>query len=201
MESVILANGLKMPAVGLGTYKARGGEVIQAVSWALTNGGVRHIDTATGYRNEEDVASAIRKAGIPREELFITSKLAPHEVGSPFNSWHIFLAGLKRFQVQSSTQVGDDRARKAFDASLSRLGTSYVDCMLIHWPGAGGLLPADSAHKQARLETWHTLQECYKAGRQAGLNKTEWHLEMKPDWPFVVQVVDCTNTRRKIMNK
>ena len=102
-----LNNGIKIPVLGFGVYKtAKGTETEQAVLWAL-EAGYRHIDTASFYGNEIDVGNAIRKSGIPREEIFVTTKIWPTDF------W---------------------RAESAFHASLRNLGLDYVDLYLIHFP-------------------------------------------------------------------
>jgi 2,5-diketo-D-gluconate reductase A len=106
---VKLANGVKMPQLGLGVWQAQAGdEVKTAIATALETG-YRLIDTAKIYGNEQSVGEAIRESGLPREELFITTKL-----------WN--------------SDQGHDSALRAFDASLERLGLEYVDLYLIHWP-------------------------------------------------------------------
>jgi diketogulonate reductase-like aldo/keto reductase len=108
-STIRLNNGLEMPYLGLGTYRARPGkEAYQAVRFAL-DAGYRHIDTAALYANEEDVGKAVRDSGIDRQDIFITTKL--------WNSEH-----------------GYNKAIKAFYSSLKKLGTDYVDLYLIHWP-------------------------------------------------------------------
>lgn len=98
-----------MPRLGLGVFQAeRGQETREAVRAALELG-YRHIDTASVYGNEADVGAAIRESGIPRSELFVTTKL-----------WN--------------RDQGHDEALRAFDASLARLGLGHVDLYLIHWP-------------------------------------------------------------------
>ncbi len=109
IPTVTLNNGLKMPQLGLGAWQTKDGkEVIEAVHSAIRNG-YRLIDTAAMYNNEHGVGQAIKTAGIPREELFITTKL-----------WN--------------SDQGYDNTLRAFDASLERLGLEYVDLYLIHWP-------------------------------------------------------------------
>jgi diketogulonate reductase-like aldo/keto reductase len=104
-----------MPLVGLGTWQAKGTEAYDAVRYALEHG-YRHIDTATMYGNESEVGRAVRDSGVPREDVFITTKLWPSDVG---------------------------RERQAIDTSLAKLGSSYVDLWLIHWhPDGGGSVPA-----------------------------------------------------------
>jgi 2,5-diketo-D-gluconate reductase A len=106
---VKLNNGVEMPQFGLGVWQAEAGqEVEQAILTAL-KAGYRLIDTAKIYGNEESVGKAIRKSGVPRQEIFVTTKL-----------WN--------------SDQGHDSALAAFDASLERLGLDYVDLYLIHWP-------------------------------------------------------------------
>jgi len=108
---VKLNNGVEMPVFGLGTYQARKGEAREAVLQALGIG-YRLIDTASMYGNEEDVGEAIRRSGLPREEVFITTKL-----------WNL--------------DHGYERAIAAFEESRKRLSLDYVDLYLIHWPVEG----------------------------------------------------------------
>jgi 2,5-diketo-D-gluconate reductase A len=103
-----LNNGVKMPVLGFGVYQIPAEQTEQAVSDALA-AGYRSLDTAAAYQNEEAVGRAIAASGIPRDELFVTTKL-----------W-----------IQD---VGEGKARRAFEASLERLGLDYVDLYLIHQP-------------------------------------------------------------------
>jgi len=104
--TVTLASGREMPLLGLGVWQlAAGREAEQAVEWAL-EAGYRLIDTAAMYRNEQSVGAAVRGSGVPREELFVTTKLPPPHT---------------------------DAARQ-LAKSLDRLGLGYVDLYLIHWP-------------------------------------------------------------------
>ena len=109
MQTVTLNNGVEMPILGLGVYQlTEPGECERVVSEALELG-YRSIDTAASYRNEEAVGRAIAASGIPRDELFITSKV-----------W-----------IQDA---GEKPARAAFERSLERLGLDYLDLYLIHQP-------------------------------------------------------------------
>ena len=106
--SVTLNNGVSMPQLGLGVFLMPHKQTAQNVSVAFENG-YRLIDTAAAYQNEEGVGEAVRKSGIPRDELFITSKL--------WNADH-----------------GYDNAIRGFEASLQKLGLDYLDLYLVHWP-------------------------------------------------------------------
>lgn len=108
-STVKLNNGVPMPLLGLGVYLMRPGqETYQSVKAALETG-YRLVDTASFYRNEEDVGRAVRDSALPREEIFITTKL--------WNDDH-----------------GYDSTLRAFDVSLNHLGLSYIDLYLIHFP-------------------------------------------------------------------
>ncbi|MDR6123129.1 diketogulonate reductase-like aldo/keto reductase [Bacillus sp. SLBN-46] len=108
-DTTTLHNGVEMPWFGLGVYKVRQGEeALHAVKHAL-NAGYKSIDTAALYENEESVGQAIKEAGIPREELFITTKV-----------WN--------------SDQRNDTVLEAFETSLSKLGLDYVDLYLVHWP-------------------------------------------------------------------
>lgn len=111
-STVPLRNGVEIPIFGLGVYQSRpGAETREAVRAALEVG-YRHVDTARVYGNERDVAAGIRASGVPREEVFVTTKL--------WNADH-----------------GYDAALRACDASLARLGVERVDLYLVHWPVEG----------------------------------------------------------------
>ncbi len=106
-----LHNGISIPQLGLGVYKVPAEEVYKTVASALQLG-YRHIDTASFYGNEEGVGRAIRDSGIPREELFVTTKV-----------WN--------------DDQGYENTLKAFETSLRQLGMDTVDLYLIHWPIQG----------------------------------------------------------------
>lgn len=111
-DTVTLANGAEMPILGVGTYRAaEGGEVEQAVRWALELG-YRSVDTASVYGNETGVGRAIRDSDVARKDLFVTTKV-----------WN--------------DDQGYDQTLQAFDASLARLRMEHVDLYLIHWPVKG----------------------------------------------------------------
>ncbi|MBG9797057.1 aldo/keto reductase [Brevibacillus laterosporus] len=111
-DGATLANGVVKPLVGLGVYKADdGAEVEQAIRMAL-EAGYRSIDTAAIYENEAGVGKAIRDSKIPREEIFVTTKV-----------WN--------------TEQGYESTLQAFDTSLQKLGLDYIDLYLVHWPVPG----------------------------------------------------------------
>ncbi|MBQ1334276.1 MAG: aldo/keto reductase [Clostridia bacterium] len=128
MEFVTLNNGVKMPLVGFGVYLVSDLEECErSVSWALS-AGYRLIDTAAIYKNEEAVGAAIKKSGIPRDELFITTKV-----------W-----------IQDA---GEENAKKAYEASLEKLGLDYVDLYLIHQPFGD------------YYGSWRAMEKLYRDGR------------------------------------
>src|SRR3954469_14656151 len=111
VPTITLNNGVEIPQLGFGVYQVKPEETADAVRTALEVG-YRHIDTAEMYGNEEGVGEGIRNSGIPREEVFVTSKLN--------NGFH-----------------AHDDALKAFDGTLEALKFDYVDLFLIHWPLPG----------------------------------------------------------------
>lgn len=152
--TVALASGFQIPLVGLGVWQTPSGAATEQAVHAALAAGYRHVDTARVYGNEADVGRALSSSGVPREEVFVTTKL-----------WN--------------ADQGFDRALKAFDASLKRLGLDYVDLYLIHWP-----VPVQ------RLESWRALERLYseKRARSIGvsnflvphLNELLAHAEIVP---------------------
>ena len=108
VPDITLNDGNTIPQLGFGVFQIDPGETAETVARAFEVG-YRHIDTAEGYRNEAGVGEAVRASGLPRDEVFVTSKLD--------NSEH-----------------RPDDARRAFDTTLSELGLDHVDLFLIHWP-------------------------------------------------------------------
>jgi 2,5-diketo-D-gluconate reductase A len=111
--TISLAGGGALPLVGLGTWQMTGSRCYRAVRHAL-DVGYRHIDTATMYRNEREVGRAVGDSGLPRERVFVTTKVPPGDAG---------------------------RERRTLEASLRALGMEYVDLWLIHWPPRRGAAP------------------------------------------------------------
>ena len=131
-----LQNGVKMPCIGYGTYKCTDGSDERIVRMAL-EAGYRMLDTAAAYENEEYVGKAVRESGIPREEIFLTSKV-----------W--------------KTNLGYESTKRSFEESLERLQTDYLDLFLLHWPK-----PAPDAADWKELDrgSWKALEEFYHQGR------------------------------------
>jgi diketogulonate reductase-like aldo/keto reductase len=107
--TVALRGGVRIPILGLGVYQSRPGEETREAVRVALEAGYRHVDTARAYGNERDVAAGIAAAGVPRDEVFVTTKL--------WNADH-----------------GYDQTLRACDASLARLGMERVDLYLVHWP-------------------------------------------------------------------
>ena len=139
MKSYTLNNGVSIPVLGFGTWKAENGEVAyQAVLEAL-KAGYRHIDTAAIYKNEKSVGRAIRDSGISRQEIFVTTKL--------WNTKHSY-----------------DETRQAFEESMEKLGLDYLDLYLIHWPNPKPLSEND-AWKTRNAEVWRAMEYLYQEGK------------------------------------
>lgn len=152
-DTVTLNNGVKMPGFGLGVYKVEDGDtVIHAVSSALKNGYL-HIDTATIYDNEKGVGQAVKDSGIPREEIFITSKV-----------WN--------------DDQGYESTLKAFEETLEKLGTDYLDLYLIHWPVSGKY-----------KDTYRALEKLYEEGKVRAIGVSNFHVHHLEDL-----MEDCTIT-------
>ncbi|MGW4808136.1 aldo/keto reductase [Kitasatospora sp. NPDC004272] len=125
VPNVTLNNGVEMPQLGFGVFQVPDEETTAAVAAAL-EAGYRSVDTAAVYGNERGVGKALAASGLPREELFVTTKL-----------WN--------------ADQGHDATLRAFDASLDRLGLEYVDLYLIHWPTPARDLYAESWRAIERL--------------------------------------------------
>ncbi|KAJ7166330.1 NADP-dependent oxidoreductase domain-containing protein [Mycena crocata] len=135
-----LPSGDKIPSVALGVWQAKPNEVGQAVKTAL-KAGYRHIDGAWIYRNEAEVGKALKDSGVPRKDVWITSKL-----------WNTFHA--------------PEDIEPALDDSLAKLGTEYLDLYLIHWPLAKkDGKPYDKDLTQNPYPTWQKLEEMAEKGK------------------------------------
>ncbi|XP_076461257.1 9,11-endoperoxide prostaglandin H2 reductase-like isoform X2 [Babylonia areolata] len=159
IKCIQLNNSVAMPLLGLGTFKIRGQETVHRILDSALAAGYRSFDTASVYRNEEDIGRSLQtllpKYGLCRQDIFITSKLAPKDQGR-------------------------GACREACLLSLARLQCSYLDLFLIHWPGTQKMQPGDSRHKPNRLGSWADMEQLYEEGklRAVGVsNFLQHHLE------------------------
>jgi diketogulonate reductase-like aldo/keto reductase len=154
---VRLANGAAMPLLGLGVWRVPADETEQAVLWAL-EAGYRHVDTAAAYRNEEGVGRGVHAGGLPRDDVFVTTKLRP----------------------------GRGPARGQLEESLHRLGLDWVDLYLIHWAGRGAealwpemeRLHADGLARAIGVSNYgpELLRRTVASARVPPMvNQVEWH--------------------------
>ena len=167
MKSYTLNNGVSIPVLGFGTWKAENGEVAyQAVLEAL-KAGYRHIDTAAIYQNEESVGRAIRDSGIPRQEIFVTTKL--------WNTNHSY-----------------EEARQAFEQSMEKLTLDYLDLYLIHWPNPKPLREND-AWETRNAEVWRAMEDLYQEGKIRAIGVSNFlpkHLDVLLETARIVPAVN-----------
>ena len=151
-KTMTLANGQTIPVLGYGTWRNNDPkECVNGVKWALEHG-YRHIDTAQMYGNETEVGEGIRLSGVPREEIYLTTKL-------------------------NNDNHGYENAKRTIDESLERLGTDYLDLFLIHWPEVKG---HEDDWETDNIETWRALEEAYEAGKLKAIGVSNFkvkHLE------------------------
>jgi diketogulonate reductase-like aldo/keto reductase len=136
-ETYILGNGLAIPKLGLGTWFIDNDDAAQAVRDAAVLG-YRHVDTAQAYGNEAGVGEGIRSCGVPREQMFVTTKLA---------------AEVKSFE----------EAATAIDESLSTTGLDYLDLMIIHSPQPWEEFGSEDRYFEGNLDAWRALEAAYDA--------------------------------------
>ncbi|KAJ7191926.1 Aldo/keto reductase [Mycena pura] len=178
IPSVKLNSGHEIPILGLGTWQSKPEEVTTAVAYALKEAGVRHIDCAFGYGNEKDVGAGIAASGVPRSEIFVTSKL--------WGTWH-------------------SRVEQCLDQTLANLGVDYLDMYLVHWPvpmnpnGNHPFIPLlpdgkrDVDHSWDLKDTWKQMEEMVKKGkvRTIGVsNFSEMNLEKILPTAKIIPAVD-----------
>ncbi|MEO3974601.1 aldo/keto reductase [Streptomyces sp. CAU 1734] len=158
VPSITLNNGVAMPQLGFGVWQVPDDEAAKAVATAL-DAGYRSVDTAAVYGNEAGTGRAVAASGVPRGDLFITTKL-----------WN--------------SDQGYDRALRAFDASLGRLGLDYVDLYLIHWP-----TPA----RDLATDTYRALEKILADGRAKAIGVSNFlpeHLDRLLGTASVVPAVN-----------
>ncbi len=171
VPAIKLNNGQEIPQLGFGVFQIPPEETAEATEQALEIG-YRHIDTAEMYANEEGVGQAVRNSGLSREEVFVTSKLN--------NGAH-----------------RPDDARRAFDATLEKLGFDYVDLFLIHWP-----LP--TLYDGDYVSTWETLEEFARDGRARSVGVSNFqvpHLERLAETCEVVPAVNQIELHPYFLNE
>ncbi|GAA5903956.1 hypothetical protein JCM8208_001739 [Rhodotorula glutinis] len=171
-----LNTGASIPSVGLGTWQARPGEVANAVEHALKSG-YRHLDCALIYQNEQEVGAGIKASGVPRSEIFITSKL--------WNTYH-------------------GKVEQCLDESLASLGVDYLDLYLIHWPvrlvpnESSALLPVNPDGSRAvdrdwdMSKTWASMEALLKTGKVKAVGVSNWSVayleKLEKTWTVVPAV-------------
>ena len=139
-----LNNGVEIPYLGLGVYQSPPGRITQRIARYALKIGYRHIDTAMVYGNEADVGSALRESGVRREEVFITTKL-----------WN-------------SNQVGYDSTLQECERSLRRLGMTYMDLYLIHWPVQGN---------SNSIEIWRAMVWLLRQGKARAIGVSNYTVD------------------------
>jgi 2,5-diketo-D-gluconate reductase A len=137
-----LHDGVEIPQLGFGVFQIPSGETQERVEEALAVG-YRHVDTAAAYRNEAGVGAAIAATGVRREDVFVTTKL-----------WN--------------SEQGYDSTLAAFDGSLERLGTGYVDLYLIHWP---------QPSRELFLDTWRAFERIREEGGARSIGVSNFRVE------------------------
>jgi len=152
-----LNNGVTMPWLGFGVFRINDGQDVErAVMYALETG-YRSIDTATVYKNERGVGKAIRESGIPREKIFLTTKV-----------WN--------------DDQREMRTLLAFEESLKRLVTEYVDLYLVHWPVKGFY-----------KKTWQDMEKIYQSGRARAIGVSNFQTHHLEDIMLDCQTTPCVN--------
>ena len=149
-ETYKMYNGVEIPKLALGTWLIEDPDVEAAVKSALEIG-YRHIDTAQAYGNERGVGQAVRDSGIPRDEIFITSKVA---------------AEIKNYE----------EAAASIDASLEKLGLDYIDLMLIHCPQPWAEFNQPNRYPEENRQVWKALEEAYEAGKVRAIGVSNFQI-------------------------
>lgn len=151
-KTIVLNNGYEIPSIGFGTWKTPDGEVAVAAVKKAVECGYTHIDTAACYKNEKSVGKAIAECGVPREKLFVTSKL-----------WN--------------TERGYEKTKAAFYKTLEDLGLDYLDLYLIHWPANSTQF---DNWAEINADTWRAFEELYLEGKIKSIGLSNFmvkHLE------------------------
>ena len=155
--TLTLNNQVTMPQIGLGVLKAQANGEVEAAVLSALQSGYRKIDTAAAYRNESGVGRDILQSQITREEIFLTTKV-----------WN--------------TDQGYDKTLSAFEQSLERLQTDYVDLYLVHWPVAGKY-----------KDTYRALEKIYREGRAKAIGVSNFQIHHLEDLLAHSQIVPAVN--------
>jgi diketogulonate reductase-like aldo/keto reductase len=164
----VTAHGAKIPAIGFGTWPMKGEECVRAVVTAL-EAGYRHVDTASSYQNEREVGEAIRSSGVPRDEIFVTTKIPP-------------------------TELAEGNLQRSVAESLKNLEMDRVDLILIHWPSralpvADTIRPLNDVKRRGMAShigvsnfTSKLLDEAWEATEEPiAVNQCEYHPRLNQD--------------------
>ena len=146
-DTYTLSNGVKIPVVGFGTWQVQDGGVARDAVQAALRAGYRHIDTAQAYGNEQSVGEGIRLSGVPREDIFLTSKLA-----NPIRGYQETL--------------------DAVENSLQKLGTEYADLFLLHWPRPAAF---KDNWEEKNAQSWRAFEELYHQGKLKAIGISNFH--------------------------
>ena len=149
-ETMKLLNDLEIPTIGYGTWLVPNQDAPMLVKTAL-DAGYRHIDTAQAYENEEGVGLGLKISFLPREEVYITSKVK---------------AEIKNYK----------EAKASIDASLARLGVEYIDLMLIHCPQPWHLYGTEYRYEKENLAVWKALEEAYAEGKVKAIGVSNFNV-------------------------
>ena len=151
-KTLALSNGIVVPQLALGTWFIDDNKTAEAVREALKIG-YRHVDTAQAYANERGVGEGVRTAGIPREELFVTTKVA-------------------------AEHKDYESAARSIDESLAAMGLDYLDMMIIHSPQPWvEVNQSDDRYFEGNLEAWRALTDAYKAGKIRAIGVSNFQKE------------------------
>ena len=167
MNTYQLNNGVEIPVLGFGTFKAKDGEEAYRAVLEALKAGYRHIDTAAIYQNEKSVGQAIKDSGVPREEMFVTTKL-----------WN--------------SQQTYEQTRQALEKSIEKLGLDYLDLYLIHWPNPKPLREND-AWKTRNAEVWRAMEDLYQEGKIRAIGVSNFlphHLDALLETATIVPAVN-----------
>ena len=151
MKDFILSNGVKIPEVGYGTWLIKN-DVAENCCLMALNAGYTHIDSAQAYGNEEGVGKAVRNSGLPREKIFVTTKVQ---------------AEIKNYK----------KAKASIDESLKKSGLDYFDLILIHCPQPWMLFRGKRRFFKENIEVWKALEEAYEEGKTKAIGVSNFLID------------------------